>query len=275
MSNLYSTLGITPSASFDEIKRAYRKLAAQHHPDRGGDTKKFQEIQAAYDLLSDPEKRRQYDNPQPQFNFNPHGVPPGFEDIFNGMFGEDSPFGNMFGRRQSPQRNKNLSLQTTITLEDVFYGKELTVSVTLPSGKEQVCEIKIPKGIQDGTTLRLPNMGDDTFPHMPRGDIHLTVRIQPHHTFQRQGDDLIAKLEVNALDAILGKTYQLKTIDNKSLEIKVQPGTQPGTIMAAHGYGIPNINDNRFVGKLLIQVDIKIPTNLSEIQLQKIREANI
>lgn len=276
----YSTLGVAKNATPDEIKKAFRKLASQHHPDKGGDTKKFQEIQAAYDTLGDPVKKDQYDNPQPQFRqggggFYGQGVPPGFEDVFSQMFGGGGgPFGDMFGRRQQPQRNRNLSLQTQITLEDAHAGKSLTVSVMLPSGREQVCEIKIPKGIQDGTTLRLAGMGDDSMPNMPRGDIHLTVHIQPHPVFQRQGDDLVCRLQVGAIDAIVGKTYNIDTIDKRTLEITIKPGTQPGTIMAAHSYGMPSINDNRFIGRMLIQIEVIIPTNLTEEQLSKLREIN-
>jgi DnaJ-class molecular chaperone len=275
--NYYELLGIGKDSTNEQIKQAYRRAASKNHPDKGGDTKVFQEIQAAYETLIDPAKRSQYDNPQPQFGqggFYGQGVPPGFEDAFRQMFG-GNPFGDIFGQRQQPpQRNRNLSLQTRITLEDAHAGKNLTVSVMLPSGREQVCEIKIPRGIQDGTTLRLAGMGDDSIPNMPRGDIHLTVHLHPHSVFQRHGDDLIYRLEVNALDAILGKTYNIDTIDNKTLELTVKPGTQPGTTMAAHNYGMPSINDNRFIGRMLIQIEIKIPTNLTEDQLSKIREIN-
>jgi curved DNA-binding protein len=268
----YNILGVDRSASQDDIKKAYRKLAAKHHPDRGGDTAKFQEISAAYDTLSNPDKKAQYDNPQPQFQqFG--GVPPGFEDIFN-AFGGGNPFGDIFGRRQQRQqpRNRTLNLHTSISLEDAFLGKDLTVSVTLPTGREQICEIKVPKGINDGTTLRLAGMGDDSIPNAPRGDIHLTIKVMPHHTFLRQGDDLIRNLDVCAIDAILGKTYHVDTIDGKTLELTINSGTQPGQILAAHGYGMPSINDNRFIGRMLIQVQIRIPVDLSEEQKIKLRE---
>ena len=121
MASHYETLGVGKDASPDEIKKAFRRLAAQHHPDRGGDTKKFQEIQAAYDVLSDPEKRAAYDTPAPQFGdgFQQFGgMPPGFEDIINNMFGNSgfSPFGNPFGFRNAaqPQRNRTLNIQTSI-----------------------------------------------------------------------------------------------------------------------------------------------------------------
>jgi len=166
----YSTLGVDKNAGSDEIKRAYRKLASQHHPDKGGDKAKFQEIQAAYDTLSNPDKRAQYDNPQPQFHggggFN--GAPPGFEDIFAQMFGGGQhPFGNMFRQQQAP-RNRTLNIQTSITLEDAFHGKDLIATLGLPSGRDQTIEVKIPAGIGDGTTLRLAGMGDDSVPNTPR-----------------------------------------------------------------------------------------------------------
>jgi DnaJ-class molecular chaperone len=273
MSDYYSTLGLSKTATQDEIKQAYRKLAMKHHPDRtGGDDTEFKKIQEAYATLSDPEKRSQYDNPQPQGFQQFGGMPPGFEDIMSQMFGGGNAFGfgGMGGQRQA--RNKTLNMQTQISLEDAFFGKELIANITLPTGREQVVNVKIPRGIQDGTTLRLAKMGDDSYANLPRGDIHLTVNVMPNNKFGRQGDDLIKELEVNALDAILGKNYQLETIDNRLLEVKINPGTQHGQMLAAAGYGMPNMNDNRFVGRLLIQVKIQIPTNLTNSQLTKLRE---
>lgn len=272
MSDYYNILGVDRTANADDIKRAYRKLAAQHHPDRGGDTAKFQEIQQAYDTLSDPEKRSQYDNPAPQgfpggFQFHGNGFPPGFEEIFSSF---PDAFGGMF--RRSPARNKTLNIQTSITLEDSFFGKELIANINLPSGRNQTIEIKIPKGIQDGTTLRLSNMGDDSIPNLPRGDIHLTVRVQPNSNFQRQGDDLIKSIDLNCLDAIIGKNIRINTIDQKELEIKIAPGTQHGQVFSIQGYGMPNIQNNLMRGRLLIQTNIVIPTNLSDSQKQLIKQ---
>ena len=271
MADHYQTLGVDRNASPDDIKRAYRKLAAQHHPDKGGDTAKFQEISAAYDTLSNPDKKAQYDNPQPQFQNAPGGggspggfhfhtgggIPPGFEDIF-------AQFG-MFGQRQQP-RNRTLNIQTTISLEDAFNGKDLVASIGLPSGREQMVEIKIPVGTHDGLVLRLAGMGDDSVPNAPRGDIHLTVSVLEHPKFRRQGDDLTCNIEISCIDAMLGKTMQVDTIDGKTLEITIQPGTQHGQTLAAAGYGMPKLNDNRYKGRLLMPVVIKIPTFLTEEQ---------
>jgi curved DNA-binding protein len=271
MTDYYSTLGVQKNASQEEIKKAYRRLAAQHHPDRGGSKEKFQEIQSAYDTLSNPEKRAEYDNPQPQFQFHQGNVPPGFEDIFTAFGG--SPFGDFFGRRNVRQKNRNLNLQTSIELKEAFYGKELVANITLPSGREQTLQIKIPAGIQDGTTLRLSGMGDDSIPNVPRGDIHLTVNVQPSILFQRNGDDLIKKVMITCIDAMLGKTIQITTIDDKTLDVNITPGTQSGAILAAQGYGMPNISNNLMRGRLLLEIQVQILSNLSEEQKTALRQA--
>jgi curved DNA-binding protein len=275
MTDHYQTLGVPRNAGPDDIKQAYRRLAAQHHPDRGGDTAKFQEIQAAYAVLSDPEQRAQHDNPQPQFGGGGFhfggGMPPGFDDFFAQAFGQG---GNPFfgqGFRQ-PQRNRNLNLQTTITLEEAFLGKNLMANVGLPSGLEQVLEVKIPPGVRDNTVLRLAGMGDDTYNNVPRGDIHLTINIQSHHIYQRQGDDLLRILTVSCFDAILGKTVKFDTLDGKTLEVNVAPGTQHGQTLAVQGYGMPYMADPRMKGRLLLEINITIPTDLNQQQKDLVKQ---
>jgi DnaJ-class molecular chaperone len=272
MADHYQTLGVNKGATQDEIKKAYRKLASQHHPDKGGDTKKFQEVEEAYRTLSDPGTRAQYDNPNP-FGTRPDGgwqqaggFPPGFEDIFAHFGGGHNPFGDMFGQRRAPPRNRTLNIQTSISLEEAFQGKDLIANLQLPNGKDQTIEVKIPAGIRDGTTLRLAGMGEDNIPGAPRGDIHLTITILPHLIFRRNNDDLIRTVPVSCIDAMLGKKITVDTIDGKTLEIAIAPGTQHGTVLGAHGYGMPNMNDIRYVGRMLLEVQITIPTNLTDAQ---------
>ena len=272
MDDHYQTLGVSKTATQEEIKLAYRKLASKNHPDRGGDTATFQKIQAAYDNIGDPEKRAAYDNPAPQGFHHQGGMPHGFEDILRHFGG----FGDIFGQahnRQQPQRNRTLNLQTSITLEEAYTGRDLVATITLPSGREQVVNVKIPPGVNDGTVLRLQALGDDTYANLPRGDVHLSVTVMPDRYFERQGDDLIRELEVDALDAILGTELNIETIDHKTLSIVIKPGTQPGTTMGAVGYGMPNMHDNRFKGRLLLKVKIIIPTLLTDEQKELIKQA--
>lgn len=268
MTDYYNTLGISKQATADEIKKSYRKLASQHHPDKGGDTKKFQEIEEAYRTLSDPEKRAQYDNPQPQHY---GGMPPGFEDVFAQAFGQG--FGDIFGnRRAQPIRNKNLNLQTYITLEDAFNGKELIADIQLPSGGNQTLEVKIPQGIRDGTVLRLSSMGDDSIPNAPRGDIHLSVHITQHQIFQRSNDDLVMTLLLNCLEAVVGCVRRFDTIDGRTLEMNIPAGTQHGQVMSVQGHGMPNMSDNRMRGRLLLNISLYVPKNITESQKDLIRQ---
>lgn len=270
MTDYYSTLGVQRGASADEIKKAYRKMASQHHPDKGGDTAKFQQIEEAYRVLSDDNQRAQYDRPQPEFSdpFGPFMNSGGFNDIFR-------HFGDVFGHHhhRQPQRNRTVNITAGITLEDAFNGKDLLANVTLPNGREQMINVKIPAGIESGTTLRLAGMGEDTISGIPRGDIHLTINVLPHAVFQRHGDDLVMEKELPVWDAILGGEISIRTIDGKELEMVIPAGTQFDTTMAVQGSGMPNMNDNRFRGRLLVKLKLTVPNNLTDTQKELIKAA--
>jgi curved DNA-binding protein len=267
----YQTLGVNRGASADEIKRAYRTAAMKHHPDRGGDANVFKQVQEAYATLSDDQKRAEYDNPQSQFRefkFG-HGHP------FEQMFGQGHPFGDIFGFRQARQQaNRNIQLQTSINLEDAFYGKELIANVKLPSGREQTINIKIPQGIHEGTNLRLSGMGDDSIPGIARGDILLSVHILEHPIFKRQGDDLLIEHEVTAIEAMTGTTVHIMTLDGKRLETSIPAGVQFDSILSLAGHGMPNFNDPSRKGRLLIKIKVRIP-QLTEEQKSKLKNLNI
>ena len=275
--NYYEILGISPTSSADEIKRAFRKLAIEKHPDRGGDVVEFQKISEAYEILKDPNKRAAYDNPQNQFNrrdFSFDGIPPGFEELFtNFQMGFGRQFEEVFGFRPKYPKNHTLNLQASISLEEAYTGKEILTSIKLPSGKEQIINVKIPAGIHDGMTLRLSGIGDNSISGAPPGDIHIGIHVQPHKEFKRDGDNLILEITIDAFEAMLGTNKIVSSIDGKLLNITIDAGTQPDTWLKLDGYGMPNVNDKRFKGSMMLNVKVAIPILLTESQKQLISQA--
>jgi len=267
----YSILGVSKSASQDDIKKAYRKLASKHHPDRGGDTSKFQQIEEAYRTLSDDQKRAQYDNPMPQYSFHT-GNMNDMNDLFGAMFGAN-PFGAGF--RQQSRKNRNINIRVEMTLEEILVGKEVTGSIRLPSGKEQALQLSIPAGVQNGDSIRFRGLGDDSIPNMPRGDVIAQIIELPHPRFKRDGRNLYAEVEISAFDAMLGKTIRFKTLEDKELEIKVPAGIQPSQMIKCDSYGLPVGPHNHQRGNLFIQVQITIPKILfteDKIQIEQLSD---
>lgn len=246
----YATLGVARTATQDEIKRAFRKLASQHHPDKGGDTQKFQEIQAAYDTLGDPDKRAAYDNPRPQhqsFNFQDFGNHP-FGDIFSQMFGGGS---GQFGQRQ-PRSHVRMTLW--ISLYDVATGGPRTISLGTASGSSAV-EINIPAGINDGDNVQYPGLG-------PGGvDLVIGFRIKPDPVWQRQDLNLITSKKVSVWDLILGGDLEITDIYGTHLSTKIPANTEPGTMLRLRGRGLKNRAGQS--GDALIQVQATLPKHIA------------
>lgn len=268
----YSTLGLQRGASDEEIKKAYRKLAMKHHPDRGGDQAKFKEISSAYEALSNPEKKRIIDmggdpNAQPGAGFNqgPFEFHFGTGDL-NDLFGN---FGFGFGQRPM-QRNKSLNINIEITLEDVLNGKEIDAEVGLPSGQKRIINISIPPGVEHGQQIRYEGMGDNVIKNMRPGDLIVNIIVRPHNTFRRNGTELHIEKSISVWEAILGTTISITTLDKKQLDITVPPGTQPETVLSCNGYGLPHIR-SRQKGNLLVKLKVVIPKNLSEDIISQIR----
>lgn len=256
MNNYYQTLGVDRNATPDEIKRAYRRLASQHHPDKGGDKNKFQEIEQAYRTLSDPQQRAMHDNPhQPFGNMGAQGF--NFESIFD-IFG--ARFQHPHQHRQPPQR---AMMTLWVTLRDAVVGGRKTVSVGTHQGTQTV-EIEIPQGIDDGTNVQYPGIG-------PGGmDLMVTYRVHPDPKWTRQGLNLLGKHSISIWDLILGCNVEFRDLVGNNLSLTVPPRTQPGTVLRLRGRGITTRAGE--IGDLLLQMQAQIPENVPEELLTHIAQ---
>lgn len=277
----YTILGVPRGASEEEIKQAYRKLAMQHHPDRGGDAAKFQQIQEAYNTLGDSEKRQQHDNPQPQgFNFHfSHPGGPGFNDLDDILrqFGHGFPGGDPFGRSRqnhAQRRNKDLRVQITVDLSGTLKENHRTISVQTTGGQRQTVDVAIPRGVQNGSTIKYSGLGDNMFEGLPRGDLYVVIVVQPDLRFQIQEFDLIYTAEINCFDAILGQTIDVPGLDDRQFSLAIPAGCRPGSVLRIPNQGLYALG-TAHRGNLLININVNIPTNLTETQLDMIRRVQV
>ncbi len=291
-SDYYNILGVVRDASKDEIKKAYKKLAKKHHPDvdkSAGANEKFKEINEAYQVLSDEKKRAAYDQfgsaafdqgfpgsggAQSQsgrwgpftYTYTTGGQAPDFDfgdfsdpfNIFEQVFGFRG-----FGRR--PRRGRNLYYSITVDFMDAIRG--LTQEVSL-NGKK--LKIKIPAGIRDGAEIKFSGEGERGPEGQPPGDLFLTVRMRPHPTLTRVGDDIYILKEINFTQAALGDTIEVETVD-KPVKLKIPAGTQSGTQFRLRGKGVPHLR-GRGKGDQYVRVRVLVPQKLSREQKRLLKE---
>jgi curved DNA-binding protein len=255
----YSTLGVARTATPDDIKKAYRKLASQHHPDKGGDTAKFQELEEAYRVLSDPEQRAAHDNPRSDFGGfgfrQQSGQPFDFDSIFN-------MFGTQF-HHQRPQRPTTARMTLWMQLSDIAAGGRKTVSVGTAAGA-QVIEVDIPAGIEDGASVMYPGLA-------PGGvDLAITFRIHPNPRWQRDGFNLYTDQKVSVWSMITGGEIVVRDILNQELTVTIPPMTQPGQILRCRGRGLKDRASNP--GDMMIRIQAEIPKSIPEDLLVRIRQ---
>lgn len=251
MKDHYATLGVSRGASDAEIKRAYRRLASQNHPDKGGDTARFQEIEEAYRVLSDPSARSEYDNPRPQAHFGSAGF--NLDEIFN-----------MFGTRfQQHARQPTANLQLWITLQDLASPGPRVIAVSSPYGQSQI-EIQIPAGIRDGDSVRYPRVAPG------QQDLVITYRVRPDPAWQRDNNHVITERIIDVWQAMLGAQVRVPTLRNTEIELAVPAMTQPGTMLRVRGHGLSGRN-GAATGDMLVRVVVRLPDSVPESVLAEIK----
>jgi curved DNA-binding protein len=310
MKDYYEILGVSKNASQEEMKRAYRKLAVKHHPDKNQGNaqaeEKFKQINEAYAVLSDPEKRKQYDM------FGAEGFHQRFsqEDIFRGFdvgdifrefgFGTDDIFSRVFGRgfsrqgqrarahdgrfdfggfyggdprtgfQQRPTRGQDLELEVQLTLEEMARGVERRISYRRNGGTENLA-VKIPRGMESGKKLRLAGKGGQGPAGGSPGDLFVKVRLIDHPVFQKEGINLVIEREICLTEAVLGTQIRVPTLDGKTLSVKVPPGTQGQSLIRVRGHGLPKMKGEG-KGDMYVKVRIRVPKKLTRRQKELMEE---
>ncbi|GEA52153.1 molecular chaperone DnaJ [Vibrio inusitatus NBRC 102082] len=287
----YNVLGVSKVASEKEIKKAYKRLAMKYHPDKNSSDEaedKFKQIKEAYEVLTDKEKRQQYDQfghaafESGGFQGN-HAGGAGFEDIFGGAFrrggqsfhgGGFGGFEDMFGQTQGgrrgpvPRKGQDHEFKLSVDFIDAIQGTEIPVELPV-NGEQKKINVKIPAGIKEGEKIRFSGKGGLGLNGGPAGDLLLSISIREHAFLHRDGNDLIYKADVDMTTAALGGEVEVSVLDSR-FKLKIPAGTQTGRKFKVTGKGATDRKGN--TGNLLVNINVKTPTNLSDQQKELLEQ---
>ena len=292
----YKILGVKKNASEEDIKKSYRKLAMKYHPDHTKGDKsaeeKFKKISEAYAVLSDKEKRKQYDTFGAtgfQQRFSQEDIFKGFDfenifsDLFgktrgfsgrgNGMrfsFGGGTPFDSYQKQRKARSKGADLVYELPLTLEEVATGSSKTVSYQ-HQGRSEKITVKIPKGMISGKKLRVGGKGDPDPFGGPPGDLYIQSKVLGHAIYEPKGYDLYMHREIKLSEALLGSSISVPTIDKKELNLKIPPGTKHKTKMRLAGHGLSHMH-GQDKGNLYVYIHVNMPVKLTKKQKKLIEQ---
>ena len=284
----YKTLGVPREASASEIKKAFRKLAREHHPDTGGDETRFKELNEAYEVLSDDKKRELYDqygtaneNQIPQGWGGGSSYGGGWTDILESLRRGEGAFGtewNFGGRGQSyPQAGQDMNVTLLVSFDDAFSGAEKRVSVQIPGKNEKdTFTVKIPAGAVDGGRLRFKGKGGLGSNGGANGDLLITTKIDKHPYFTRKGADVLMEVPVTISEAALGSSVVIPAPDKTKVRVKIPAGTQQDTVLTVKGKGAPKVK-GQANGDLKLTIKVVIPKEINDEQrsaLETFQEAS-
>lgn len=286
----YDILGVKRSATPAEIKKAYRKLARTHHPDAGGDEETFKRINEAYEVLSDPEKKKNYDRYGRYMGEIPTGAgssaygqspfggyrpteyrysessPNGWAEIFDSIRGGEGMFGSSWEMPKRSKKGQEIKAELGLTFDEAFNGVSKKVTIRIPStGEKQTLTVKVPQGAVDGGKLRYHGKGEYGTGKGERGDLVIVTRIKDDELFKRDGADVILDLPVTIAEAALGASIVVPAPDGSCVKIRVPAGTQEGKILRVKDKGAKKIKGEGY-GSLKVKVHVVVPTNLNEKQ---------
>ena len=285
MKNYYDILGVSEDASSEDIKKAFKDIAKKEHPDRGGNEARFKEANEAYDTLKSSQKRHDYDTmrkfggSQQGGGQHPFFNEEIFGDFFSGFGGGDMDFNSRFnftqpgGRsfRSSNRGNRNVQVRMALSIKEVMTENEKTINYKLPSGRDEYATVKIPAGVQHGVTFKFDGLGDDSIKNMPRGDLMVIMSVLDSDGYTRKGNDLYTDKTIDCFQAVRGSDFNLRTLDNNIIKVKVPSGTQHGTLLSVKGRGMPVHKTLNIRGNLYVKIHILIP-QLSAADLKKIKD---